>query len=61
MQTPESTNTPQSSRPPAADVVPIVKAAQCCPPVEQSICCEPTAKATCCGTAATSGGGCGCR
>jgi len=37
------------------------EAASCCASTEQRVCCEPTAKATCCSSAATAGGGCGCR
>jgi hypothetical protein len=61
MKTSESIHAPQSNQSTTADVVPIVKAPSCCPPVEQATCCEQSAKASCCGTAATSGGGCGCR
>ena len=35
--------------------------ASCCGAEEQTACCDSGDKPTCCGSAATAGGGCGCR
>jgi hypothetical protein len=40
---------------------PTTEQTSCCGAEEQTACCDSGDKPTCCGSAATAGGGCGCR
>jgi hypothetical protein len=45
----------------SARAEPTTEPTSCCGAEEQTTCCNSGDKPTCCGSAATAGGGCGCR
>ena len=45
----------------SASSEPTTEQTSCCGAEEQTACCDSGDKPTCCGSAATAGGGCGCR